>query len=50
MGVIHNLMIEIFSVNSVIEIQVWPNSFQNLQKIKANADQNYYKFIVDRNN
>ena len=28
-------------------MQVRPNSRQNLQKIKANADQNYYEFITD---
>ena len=46
-GIIYNLMIEFFSLNSIIEIQVWPNSCQNPQKIKANADQNCYKFITD---
>ena len=46
-GIIYNLMIEIFFVNSIIEIQVWPNSCQNPQKIKANADQNCYEFITD---
>ena len=29
------------------EIQVWPNSCQNPQKIKANADQNCYESITD---
>ena len=28
-------------------VQVWPNSCQNPQKIKANADQNCYEFITD---
>ena len=40
-------MIGNFFVNSIIEIQVWPNSCQNPQKIKANADQNCYEFITD---
>ena len=40
-------MIEFFFVDSIIEIQVRPNSCQNPQKIKANADQNCYEFIID---
>ena len=47
MGVIYDLMIEIFSVNSIIETQVFPKSCQNLQKIKVNADQNYHQFVTD---
>ena len=37
----------IFSVISIIEIQVYPNSRQNPQKITANGDNNCYEFIID---
>ena len=41
-------MIEFFfPISAIIEIQVQPNSCQNLKKIKADADQHCYEFLTD---